>query len=599
MATQAQIAAVQQLYIGYLGRAADKAGLDFWTNAVATGVSTLESVATGFTLSNEYKAAFGGLTNDALVEKVYTSVLGRASDTAGKAFWVDALAKGTVTADKLVATFIGALGAPDQTIINNKTFVAQTYTDTVGAEYNATAGASVIAGVDGSAASVTAALANISNGTLTGLVPGVALINAVAAANAAVTAYEKSVATTNPTFDTLNGAVAGKDGAVTSAEATTAAEKATEARFDTMKGGVSALTTAVLTDDATTKAALASSSKTIVLNTTGGPAALAALDQAVAAQKALVGNTAATATKTALEVATENASTAATAALAGVDAAAKAGTLTTYEKLSEAFGATPIDSVSSLKDALISAPSIGKSALLTELQKVTTYGQQAIDTVAKQAAFIKAAKDIEDAKDSAVLKGTDNYITKANSADDAAALLVKAQAADVAVAAAKVVVDKFAALKNGTDVAAAALKTFADANSEKVLIKEVSAGGNVEASAKADVFYFGSKLDATKDFNLGTATHFGAGDSIVLGSNYTFNSGALSTGNGNALEFFLVKGSTGTQVVIETEAYGSSAAGTVVDASGNVTDSPAATVINLVGVTADHLSVNNGVISYV
>ena len=41
MATQAQIAAVQQLYIGYLGRAADKAGLDFWTNAVATGVSTL------------------------------------------------------------------------------------------------------------------------------------------------------------------------------------------------------------------------------------------------------------------------------------------------------------------------------------------------------------------------------------------------------------------------------------------------------------------------------------------------------------------------------------------------------------------------------
>ena len=475
-------------------------------------------------------------------------------------------------------------------------------TDTVGANYNGAAGASVIAGVDGTAASVTTALANISNGTLTGLVPGLSLINAVAAANAAVTAYEKSVATTNPTFDTLDGAVAGKDGAVTSDEATAAAVKATEARFD-KTSGVSALTTAVLTDDATTKAALAAASKQIVENTTGGPAALAALDQAVAAQKALVGNTAATATKTALEVATENASTAATAALAGVDAAAKAGTLTTYEKLSKAFdstGATTIGSVYSLQKALISAPSIGKSALLTELQKVTTYGQQAIDTVAKQAAFIKAAKDIEDAKDSAVLKGTDDYITKANSADDAAALLVKAQAADVAVAAAKVVVDKFAALKNGKDVADAALKTFADANKEKVVIKDLSKDVSaVEASAKADVFYFGSKLDATKDFNLGTATHFGAGDSIVLGSAYTGNAGALTTGNHSALEVFFVQNATGTQVVIETKAVGS--ATTVLDAAGNVTaaGSPDAAVINLVGVTADHLSFANGVVSYV
>ena len=207
MATQAQIAAVQQLYIGYLGRAADKAGLDFWTNAVATGVSTLESVATGFTLSNEYKAAFGGLTNDALVEKVYTSVLGRASDTAGKAFWVDALAKGTVTADKLVATFIGALSAPDQTIINNKTFVAQTYTDTVGADYNPTAGASVIAGVTGDASTVTAAISQITSGSLEGQVAGLGLVNTLAAAQAADVTYEtnnKSALDALATHLTLN-----------------------------------------------------------------------------------------------------------------------------------------------------------------------------------------------------------------------------------------------------------------------------------------------------------------------------------------------------------------------------------------------------------
>jgi len=123
-------------------------------------------------------------------------------------------------------------------------------------------------------------------------------------------------------------------------------------------------------------------------------------------------------------------------------------------------------------------------------------------------------------------------------------------------------------------------------------------GDILVTSAKSDVFYFGSKLDATKDLSIGTSTStFGAGDSIVLGSGYTFNAGALSTGNANALEVFLIKGATGTQVVIETEAYGNS--NTTVGTDGTVLASPSATVINLVGVTADHLSVANGVVSYV
>ena len=596
MATQAQIAAVQQLYIGYLGRAADKAGLDFWTNAVATGVSTLESVATGFTLSNEYKAAFGGLTNDALVEKVYTSVLGRASDTAGKAFWVDALAKGTVTADKLVATFIGALGAPDQTIINNKTFVAQTYTDTVGANYNGVAGASVIANVDGTPASVNAALANISAGTLPGLVPGVSLINAVTASTAAITAYEKSVATTNAAFDTkLADGSTGKDGVVTSAEADVAASAANTARFTDL----SSKTTEVLIKEASAAAALAAQTKEVVKATTGGSAALTTYESALAAQKALVGTTAATANKTALEVATDKAATDAAAALAALDVALTAGTQTDYAKLTTANGGVAVTKADI--EALLKSPaSATKTAVLTELAKATDFAPKAIETVAKKAAFEKAAADVGTADDALVLT-TDDYLKKLGDADKAAALVVKAQAADADIAAAKVVTDQFAALEHTSTVAKAALKTFVDANSDKVTITDIAGvKGNTEATAKADVFYFGSKVVAANDFEIGTTTNFGAGDSIVLGSGLTYNSGALSTGNNNALEFFLVKGATGTQVVIETANAGSSAeAGTVVDANGTVTASPNATVINLVGVTADHLSVANGVISYV
>ena len=67
-----------------------------------------------------------------------------------------------------------------------------TGTDTVGAEYNTTAGANVLVGVDSTPASVTTALAAISNGTLEGQVPGLVQIEALATAQAAVTAFEEA-----------------------------------------------------------------------------------------------------------------------------------------------------------------------------------------------------------------------------------------------------------------------------------------------------------------------------------------------------------------------------------------------------------------------
>ena len=594
MATQAQIAAVQQLYIGYLGRAADKAGLDFWTNAVATGVSTLESVATGFTLSNEYKAAFGGLTNDALVEKVYTSVLGRASDTAGKAFWVDALAKGTVTADKLVATFIGALGAPDQTIINNKTFVAQTYTDTAGTSYNGAAGASVIANVDGTATSVATAIGSISNGTLPGLVPGQALIAKVAAVQAEITALEKATATTNAAYD------ADKDGSVTKAEAGIAAKAADEARFGGAGGpGVSAKTTAVLTDEAATAAKTLSDASALV--DASGAAAVAAKSayiNAVAAQKALVGTT------DPVVAQAKAVADAATAMIAVDSALTTAGAATTYAKLNVAFGGTEakqkISDAGTLKDALNSLNgTTTKAALIAELQKLPAFGQAAIDSVAKEASIIAANSAVTNAENGT---GITDYVAAAKVSATASDLVTKATTADAAIAAAKVVVDKFAALDTKATLATTELATFQTANADKILLKDLTgnAAGAVDTAtaAKSDVFYF-TKVATTDDFNIGStaASTFGVGDSIVLGSAYTGNAGALTTGNHSALEVFFVQNATGTQVVIETKAVGS--ATTVVDASGNVTASPDAAVINLVGVTADHLSFANGVVSYV
>ena len=462
-------------------------------------------------------------------------------------------------------------------------------------------------------ASVNTAIANISNGTLPGLTPGAALIAKVAAVQAEITALEKATAGTNATFDT------NKDGSVTKVEAQGVQSLAVSART-----AVEVKTTATLTDEAATAASNLLNAKALVA--ASGTTAVGAqntYDAAVAAQKVLVGTTAAVkavaevgtvgqpgyvapvAAQTAAQVAEANAITGAATAMTAVNSSLNAaGAATTYAKLNIAFGGTVgapvITDSASLKLALNSVNgTTTKAALITELQKLPTFGQAAIDAVSKEAAIISANSAVTTAEGGT---GISAYVTAAKADAAATDVLVKATAADTAVAAAKVVVDKFLALDTKTTLATTELNTFKAANTDKILISDLTANGTAgvttATAAKSDVFYF-TKVTTGLDFTIGgtAANTFGTGDSIVLGSAYTANAGALTTGNASALEVFFVKGATGTQVVIETNAVGS--ATTVVDASGNVTASPDAAVINLVGVTADHLTFANGVVSYV
>lgn len=473
-----------------------------------------------------------------------------------------------------------------------------TGTDTVGTEYNGAAGAAVIANVDGTTASVNAALTAISSGTLPGLVPGVSLINALAVANADKVAYGVTAAASNSTFD------ANKDGVVTAEEAKDAFDTANTARFT----GVSPKSTADLTADLNTKVTDLAAAKFAVTTVTGGSAAVAAYDTAVAAEKTLIGTVTAAAAKTAAEGVTA-------AVKASIDVAVPAtGTGVSFETLSQAFAGNTTaitDSTSLITKLKVlgtdTASITAHTKLVAELGKVTTFGAQLIAAVDKELALDKAAADVlstgntlkavDNSLTLGVVEGVD-YINKATAQTSANDILVKAQAADAALNTAKVVVDKYTSLDTAILSSKTAINNFVAANADKVAISDISGGTSVQATAKSDVFYFVDKAAiATPDFSIGGTINFGAGDSIVLGSGYTFNTGALSTGNANTLEFFLVKGTTGTQVVIENDAFGNS--NTVVGADGNITASPNATVINLVGVTADHLSVANGVVSYV
>ena len=184
-----------------------------------------------------------------------------------------------------------------------------------------------------------------------------------------------------------------------------------------------------------------------------------------------------------------------------------------------------------------------------------------------------------------------NYVTTSAAATAAATLLTKAQAADAAIAVAKTVTDQYATLTKGVADANSALIKFDADNNTKVDLHNVSLT-DYATSAKADVFYFGAKATAVT----GAIADFGAGDSIVLGSAYTQGT-TLAAGDSNKLEFFLVQGASGVQVVAETNAFGNST--TTTDASGNVLVHNDAAVITLTGVALADVSVQNGVISHV
>ncbi len=78
---------VSRLYAAYLGRGPDAAGLAFWSQRRADGMS-LRDVSAAFAASSEFIDTFGQLDDGEFVDLVYDRVLGRAPDAAGRAYWV-------------------------------------------------------------------------------------------------------------------------------------------------------------------------------------------------------------------------------------------------------------------------------------------------------------------------------------------------------------------------------------------------------------------------------------------------------------------------------------------------------------------------------
>ena len=98
-------AQVARMYVAAFGRAADPYGFRDFTTAVVNG-STLRQVAISFLASGEFAARYGAAASDqALVDGLYRTALGRAPDAAGKAQYLRALAAGALDRADLLTTF--------------------------------------------------------------------------------------------------------------------------------------------------------------------------------------------------------------------------------------------------------------------------------------------------------------------------------------------------------------------------------------------------------------------------------------------------------------------------------------------------------------
>lgn len=96
---------VIRLYDILLDRDPDATGLANWANNLLSGAVTSASAVHGIVTSPEYTNK--GLSTEAVVEEMYLSMLGRASDSVGKETWVSCLNSG-MTVSSIVNGFSGS-----------------------------------------------------------------------------------------------------------------------------------------------------------------------------------------------------------------------------------------------------------------------------------------------------------------------------------------------------------------------------------------------------------------------------------------------------------------------------------------------------------
>ncbi|WP_434658181.1 DUF4214 domain-containing protein [Sulfurimonas sp. NW9] len=123
---------ISGLYLTTIGRAADSAGVAYWTDQVMNGNMSVAEVGQSFFDQPEVQAKYDGLDTTAFVSAVYENVLGRPADTAGLDYWVEQLDGGAFSQDRFIEAVNNGATGDDALRLENMKIVGYDYMKKVG-----------------------------------------------------------------------------------------------------------------------------------------------------------------------------------------------------------------------------------------------------------------------------------------------------------------------------------------------------------------------------------------------------------------------------------------------------------------------------------
>jgi hypothetical protein len=124
---------IQQIYLAYLGRPADPAGLAYWADQVDSQGGDLSLVLSGFAASEESAALYGEMSTNQAISAIYTNLFKREAEDAGVTYWQTQIESGAVDpAQAALAILLGAQDT-DVTAASNKLTAANAFTASVAA----------------------------------------------------------------------------------------------------------------------------------------------------------------------------------------------------------------------------------------------------------------------------------------------------------------------------------------------------------------------------------------------------------------------------------------------------------------------------------
>lgn len=125
-------AQIQELYIGYFGRPADQAGLNYWLNTsnAANSTVTLNDIRASFAQQTEYTSVYGSLDRQATVSLIYQNLFGRTASADEVGYWT--FTSANTPKENLIQAFLEAASTNDRAVVNAKSAFADQLTSTFG-----------------------------------------------------------------------------------------------------------------------------------------------------------------------------------------------------------------------------------------------------------------------------------------------------------------------------------------------------------------------------------------------------------------------------------------------------------------------------------